>query len=323
MLRLTVLAAAWCLSLPVFAQQPAPWPTKPLTLVHPQATGGPVDITTRLVASKAAEALGQTILVEARPGAGGSLSATYVKQAAPDGYTLLLGTHQSLAINVELMPKLAYDPVKHFAPVTLLWTNPTLMIVGAGHPARNLGELVAIAQKQPDKVSYATAGIGTTGHLAGHMLATQAMTTMVHIPYKGSVDAMNDILAGRVDAYLGSFASFASYYKAGKVRVVAAVSRKRNSMVPDVPTMPELGYPDIYFESWFGVVAPVGTSRPIIQRLHQEFTRAVSGPEVEAKLLAQGTLTLTSATPEEFGAFIASEIPRLGRSARLSGAQPD
>ena len=168
-----------------------------------------------------------------------------------------------------------------------------------------------------------TAGIGTTGHLAGHMLATQAKTTMVHIPYKGSVDAMNDILAGRVDAYLGSYASFAGYLKAGKVRVIAAVSKRRNAMVPDVPTMPELGYPDIYFESWFGLVTPAGTPRPVVQRLHQEFTRAVTSPDIEAKLVAQGTQTLTSASPEEFGAFIAAEIPRLGRSARLSGAQPD
>ena len=155
------------------------------------------------------------------------------------------------------------------------------------------------------------------------MLATQAKTTMVHIPYKGSVDAMNDILAGRVDAYLGSYASFAGYLKAGKVRVIAAVSKRRNAMVPDVPTMPELGYPDIYFESWFGLVTPAGTPRPVVQRLHQEFTRAVTSPDIEAKLVAQGTQTLTSASPEEFGAFIAAEIPRLGRSARISGAQPD
>jgi tripartite-type tricarboxylate transporter receptor subunit TctC len=299
------------------------YPAKAITIAHPQATGGPIDITMRLVAQKASEYLGQTIVVEPRPGAGGTVSAAYVKQAQPDGYTLLLGSHESLAINVALMPKLPYDPIKDFAPVTLLWNNPTLLTVSSSSPARTLGDLVAMAKRAPDAVSYATAGIGTTGHLAGHMLATSAGTTMVHVPYKGSVDALNDLMSGRVDMYLGSYASVAAFHKAGKIRLLAAVSQKRTAIAPDVPTMPELGYPEIHFDTWFGILAPSRTAQPVVQRLHDDFVKAVTNPDVQSKLTNQGTVILTSATPSEFGTFIASEIVRLGRAAKLSGATPD
>ena len=323
--HLIVLVAASALSVPqASAQSGAPvFPSKPITVIHPQAAGGPIDMTTRLVAQKVSENIGQSVLAEPRPGAGGTISAMYVKQAAPDGYTLLLGNHVSLAINVTLMPKLPYDPLRHFVPVTLLWSNPTLMAVAANSPAKNLRDLVAIAKTAPDKVSYATAGIGTTGHLAGHMLATEDSTTMVHVPYKGSVDALKDMMTGRVDTYLGSYASIAGYHKAGKVRVIAAVSKKRNAMAPDVPTMPEMGYPDIHFDSWFGILAPAGTPALVVQRLHQVFVKAVTSPDVQAKLASQGTVMMTSDSPEDFGAFIASEIPRLGKSAKLSGAKPN
>ncbi|OGA00026.1 MAG: hypothetical protein A3H35_14935 [Betaproteobacteria bacterium RIFCSPLOWO2_02_FULL_62_17] len=302
---------------------PAAFPVKPITVVHPQATGGPVDITTRLVAQKAGEYMGRSVLVEARPGAGGTISAMYVKQANPDGYTLLLGNHVSLAVNVTLMPNLPYDPLKHFVPVTLLWNNPTLMTVSASSPARNLRELIAIAQQAPDKVSYATAGIGTTGHLAGHMLAAAVRSTMVHVPYKGSVEAIGDLMSGRVDTYIGSYASVATYHKAGKIRLLAAVSEKRNAIAPDVPTIVELGYPGIHFDGWFGILAPAGTAQAVVQRLQSEFVKAVTSPEVHAKLASQGTVTMTSASPAEFGTFIAGEIIRLGRAAKLSGATAD
>ena len=323
--RLHILAAALLfLVSPASMGQGSPaFPSKSITLVHPQATGGPVDITTRLIAQKAADGLGQNIIVEARPGAGGAVSGAYVKQAPADGHTLLLGNHVSLAINVALMPKLPYDPLRDFIPVTLLWNNPTLLTVAANSPARNLKELVAMAQKAPDAVSYATAGIGTTGHLSGTLLASSAMTSMVHVPYKGSVEALNDLLSSRVDMYLGSYASVATQHKAGKIRLLAAVSQKRNAMAPDLQTMPELGYPDIHFDSWFGILAPARTPQVPVQRLFDEFVKAVNNPEVQAKLTAQGTVTLTSASPAEFGSFIAGEIIRLGRSAKLSGATAD
>ena len=305
------------------AQGTAPFPSRSITLVHPQATGGPVDITTRLIAQKAAEGLGQNIIVEARPGADGAVSGAYVKQAAADSHTLLLGNHVSLAINVALMAKLPYDPLRDFTPVTLLWNNPTLLTVSANSPARNLKELVAMAQKAPDAVSYATAGIGTTGHLAGTLLASAAMTSMVHVPYKGSVEALNDMLSSRVDMYLGSYASVATQHKAGKIRLIAAVSQKRNAMAPEVQTMPELGYPDIHFDSWFGILAPARTPQPAVTRLYDEFVKAVNNAEVQSKLTSQGTVTLTSSSPAEFGSFIAGEIIRLGRSAKLSGATAD
>lgn len=302
------------------AAQGTAYPSRAVTIVHPQASGGPVDITTRLIAQKAAEGLGQNVVVEPRPGAGGTLSGAYVKQANADGHVLLLGNHVSLAINVALMPKLPYDPLKDFSPVTLLWNNPTLLTVSSAHQAKTLRDLVLLAQKAPDAVSYATAGIGTTGHLAGTLLANEAKTTMVHVPYKGSVEALNDMLAGRLDMYLGSYASVASQHKAGKIRLLAAVSQKRNAMAPELPTMPELGYPDIHFDSWFGILAPARTPQPIVQRLHEEFIKAVTSSDTQSKLAAQGTVTLTSATPAEFGSFIAAEIVRLGRSAKLSGA---
>ncbi len=320
--KLILAAASMLCAAQAGAQSPA-FPSKAITVVHPQASGGPIDITTRLIAQKASDNMGQPVLVEARPGAGGTISAVYVKQAQPDGYMLLVGNHVSLAINVTLMPKLPYDPLKDFVPVTLLWSNPTLLTVSAGSPAKSLREMVAIAKKAPDAASYATAGIGTTGHLAGHMLAIAAGTTMVHVPYKGSVEALNDMMSGRVDMYLGSYASIATYHKAGKIRLLAAVSARRNAMAPDLPTMPELGYPDIHFDGWFGILAPARTPQTLVQRLRDEFVKAVTSPEVQAKLASQGTVIMTSASPAEFGAFIAAEIVRLGRSAKASGATAD
>jgi tripartite-type tricarboxylate transporter receptor subunit TctC len=297
------------------------FPSKPITFVNTQAAGGPTDFTFRWIGQKMSENIGQPVLLESRAGGGGTVAAVYVKQAAPDGYTLLLGNFASLAVNVTLMPKLPYDPAKDFSAVTLLWSSPTLLVVSAASPARTVGDLIALAKKAPDAVSYASSGFGTTGHLGGAMIAAAAGTSMVHVPYKGSNDILNDLMSGRIDMYIGSYASLASFYKAGKVRLLAAVTSKRNSVVPDVPTLVELGYPDIHFDGWFGIVAPAKTPPAVTQRLRDELVKAVNAPEVSSKILEQGTVIVTSASPAEFGAFIASEIPRLGRVVKISGAK--
>ena len=250
------------------------------------------------------------------------MSGAYVKQAPADGHTLLLGNHVSLAINVALMPKLPYDPLRDFTPVTLLWNNPTLLTVAASSPARNLKELVAMAQKAPDAVSYATAGIGTTGHLSGTLLASSAMTSMVHVPYKGSVEALNDMLSGRVDMYLGSYASVATQHKAGKIRLLAAVSQKRNAMAPDVQSMPELGYPDIHFDSWFGILAPASTPRDVVGKLHDAIVKGLATPETSERLASQGAEQVGN-TPEQFAVFIREEIDKWGKVVKAAGAKVD
>ena len=299
------------------------FPTKPITVVNTQAAGGPTDVTMRYIAQKMADNVGQSVLLESRPGGGGSVAAVYVKNAAPDGYTLLLGSVATFAVNVSLIAKLPYDPVKDFAPVTLLWSSPTMLMVASNSPARTVPELIAMAKKAPDALSYASSGFGTTGHLGGAMLAAAAGSSMVHVPYKGSNEIMNDLMSGRVDLNIGSYASITPLYRAGKIRLLGAVTLKRNPAVPDLQTLPEMGYPDIHFDSWFGVVAPAKTPSTITQRLRDEMVRAAQSQEVVAKFAEQGTFTATSASPAEFGAHIASEIPRLGRVVKISGAKAE
>ncbi|MSQ52930.1 MAG: tripartite tricarboxylate transporter substrate binding protein [Betaproteobacteria bacterium] len=296
---------------------------KAITVVNTQAAGGPTDVTMRYIAQKMADNVGQSVLLESRPGGGGSVAAVYVKNSAPDGYTLLLGSVATFAVNVSLIAKLPYDPVKDFAPVTMLWSSPTMLMVAANSPARTVAELIAMAKKAPDALSYASSGFGTTGHLGGAMLAAAAGSSMVHVPYKGSNDIMNDLMSGRVDLNIGSYASITPLYRAGKVRLLGAVTLKRNPAVPDLPTLPEMGFPDIHFDSWFGVVAPAKTPSTITQRLRDELVRAAQSPEVVAKFAEQGTFTATSASPAEFGAYIASEIPRLARVVKISGAKAE
>lgn len=304
-------------ALPCFGQS---FPSKAITVINTQAAGGPTDVTMRYIAQKMAENVGQSVLLESRPGGGGSVAAVYVKNAAPDGYTLLLGSVATFAVNVSLIPKLPYDPVKDYAPVSSLWSSPTMLMVSSGSPAKSVGDLIAMAKKKPDALSFASSGFGTTGHLGGAMLAAAAGSSMVHVPYKGSNEIMNDLMSGRVDFYIGSYASITPLYKAGKVRLLGAVTQKRNPAVPELQTLPEMGYPDIHFDSWFGVVAPAKTPSTITQRLRDEMVRAAQSPEVVAKFAEQGTFTAVSASPAEFGALIAAEIPRLARVVKISGA---
>lgn len=296
------------------------FPIKPITVVNTQAAGGPTDVTMRYIAQKFSENLGHNLVLESRPGGGGSVAAVYVKNAAPDGYTMLLGSVATFAVNVSLIPKLPYDPVKDFAAVTMLWSSPTMLMVAANSPAKSVSDLIAMARKAPDALSYASSGFGTTGHLGGAMLAAAAGSSMVHVPYKGSNDIMNDLMSGRVDLNIGSYASITPLLRAGKIRLLGAVTLKRNPAVPDLQTLPEMGYPDIHFDSWFGVVAPAKTPATITQRLRDELVRAAQSPEVTAKFAEQGTFSAVSASPAEFAAQIAAEIPRLARVVKISGA---
>jgi tripartite-type tricarboxylate transporter receptor subunit TctC len=216
---------------------------------------------------------------------------------------------------------LPYDPVRDFAPVTLVWNYPSLLAVAANSPAKTVADLIAIARRAPNTLSYASQGFGTAGHLGGALLAAAAGTSMVHVPYKGAPEVMNDLVSGRVDIFIASYASLGPFYKSGKVRLLAAASAKRHYLVPDLPTLAELGYPDIRFDGWFGVVAPAKTPQPVVQRLHDELVRAVTAPDVSGKMSEQGIVTMTSASPAEFAAFIESEVVRLGRAVKLSGAK--
>ncbi len=297
------------------------FPAKPITFVNQQVAGGPSDVTMRLIGHKMAESMHQPVLVESRPGGGGAVGAVYVMQAPPDGYTLFVANVASHAVNKTLNAKLPYDPVKDFAPVTLIWNYPSLLGIWANNPAKTVADLVAMAKKAPNALSYASQGYGSSGHLGGALLSAAAGQPMVHVPYKGGPEAIADLLAGRVDIFIASYASLGPVHKAGKVRILAAAAEKRHYLLPDVPTMAELGFPEISFDGWFGVVAPAKTAPAIVQRLRDELVRAVQHPEVAKNMAEQGIVPLVSASPEEFGSFISSEISRLGRAVKLSGAK--
>ena len=297
------------------------FPTKPIVVVNQQIAGGPSDVTMRLIGQKMSESIHQPVLVESRPGGGGAVGAVYVMQAPPDGYTLFLANVASHAVNKTLNARLPYDPVEDFAPVTLIWNYPSLVGIWANNPAKSIADLVAMAKKAPNAVSYASQGFGSSGHLGGALLAAAAGQPMVHVPYKGGPEAIADLLAGRVDIFIASYASLGPVHKAGKVRILAAASKKRHYLLPDVPTMAELGFPEISFDGWFGVVAPAKTAPAIVQRLRDELVKAVRHPDVAKNMSEQGIVPMASASPAEFAAFIASEIPRLRRAVMLSGAK--
>ena len=313
------LAVASCLWCAVAGAQG--FPSKPVIIVNQQVAGGPTDVTMRLIGQKMSEGLRQPVLVESRPGGGGAVGAMYVMQAPPDGHTLFLANVASHAVNKSMNSKLPYDPVKDFVPITLVWNYPSLLGIWSEHPAKTVADLIGMARKSPNALSYASQGFGSSGHLGGAMLAAAAGQPMVHVPYKGAPEVIKDLLTGRVDIFIASYASLGPLHRAGKVRILAAASEKRHYLLPDVPTMAELGHPEISFDGWFGLVAPAKTPAAIAQRLRDEAVRAVQHPDVAKNMADQGIVPLTSASPAEFAAFIVSEIPRLEKAVKLSGAK--
>ena len=295
--------------------------SRPITIIIPFTPGASSDTLQRLVARKVTENTGQVLVIESRPGGGGSIGAVAVKQALPDGHTLFQANAGTHAANVALYPTLSYDPIKDFRPITLMWSFPQLLAVPLDSPAKSVAELVAYAKSKPGGLSFASQGTGAGGHLLGEMLKRRTGAPMVHVPYRGAGPAAVDLAAGRVDFFFVAFASVRSFLQAGKVRVLAVTSEKRLPAQPDVPTMAEAGFPGIALDAWFGLVAPAGTPDAVIGKLHGAFSQAVRDPEIVKTLIDQGAEAAAPNTPAEFAAFIASETEKLGRIVQAVGVK--
>jgi tripartite-type tricarboxylate transporter receptor subunit TctC len=319
MLRIAIAAAlGGAASAGAWAQ---PWPAKPIRMVIAFAPGGPTDIVARVIAAKRSEQLGQTVLVENRPGAGGNLAAELVAKAAPDGYTLFYNT-SAITIGPALYGKVNYDTLRDFAPSSTTATNPMVLMVNPSLPPKTAKEFVDYARANPGKLNYGSSGSGTITHLATAALASQLGLTMTHVPYKGSAPALVDLAAGITQVMTDTVNSAMPYLKDGRMRALAVTMPRRLAVLPDVPTLSETVMPGMEMTAWQGIVAPAGTPAPIIQRMHAEIQKALANPEVRSKLVAAGTEILGS-TPEEYAAYIRSELARWSRIVKETGAKAD
>jgi tripartite-type tricarboxylate transporter receptor subunit TctC len=318
---LVAVTAAFALVPLAQAQGPA-YPKGPVTLVVPFPAGGPTDAMARVLALKLGERLGQQVVVDNKGGAGGSIAAEAVAKAAPDGQTLFFGTTGTMAINPSLYSKLRYDPVKDFAPVSLMATTMNVLVVNTDVPARNLGDLVKIAKAKPNTVSYGSAGNGSSNHLSGELLRSSAAVQVTHIPYKGSAPALIDLLGGRLTMMFDTVAQQTGNIAAGKVRALAVTGPKRSPLLPDVPTAQESGLKDYDVTIWYGVLAPAGTPAPVIERLNREIVAVMSTEEMKKKMQADGAEAKPT-TAAEFAALIKHDMAKWGPVVKASGATLD
>jgi tripartite-type tricarboxylate transporter receptor subunit TctC len=308
---------------PTFAQTAtANWPNKPIRYIVPFAPGGTTDILARTIGEKLGAALGQPIVVENKPGQGGSLGAAELARAAPDGYTIGGGTISSHAINATLYDKLPYDPVTSFAPITLYATQPNVLLVHPSVPAKDLREFIQLLKSNPDKYSFGSAGNGTSQHISGELFKTMAGVRMQHIPYRGSGQMMPELLGGNLPVAFDNIATAIQHVNSSKLRALAVTSATRSVVAPDVPTMAESGLAGYDISSWQAVFAPAGTPAPIIERLYTEIARILKMPEMQKRLTDLG-LNISGMSPPELAALVKSDVPRLGKVVKDSGARAD
>ncbi len=299
------------------------YPSKPVRLVSPYPPAGVNDLLARIIAPKLGEYLGQPVVVENRAGATGNIGADIVAHSPADGHTLLMGRAGNLSINISLMAKMPFDPVRDFAPITLVAATPNVLVVHPSLPVKSVKDLVALAKAKPGMINYATSGIGSPGHLAAELLNKSAGIKLVHIPYKGAAPALLDVVAGNAQLYFTSPASAMPFMPSGRLRMVAVASIKRSALLPDLPTVAEAGYPDFDVSSWWGVVAPAATPRDVVMRLHAEINRALALPETRARIAELGAEIVTSNTPEQFAAYIRTETVKWARLIREVGVKPE
>ncbi len=297
------------------------YPSRPVTVIVPQAPGGANDAIARLIAQKLTELLGQQLVVENRPGAGGNIGSAYAAKAPRDGYTLLLTVNSTHVVNPALYKNAGFDPVKDFEPVMPVATSAYLLVAHPSFPAKSLKELIDLAKAKPGEIAYASAGNGTPNHLLGEMLKTQAGINLLHIPYKGASASATDVMAGRVPIAFQSMPSVISFVKAGKLALIAVANEKRTRFLPDTPAMSET-LPGYGSTPWYGIFAPAGTPRALVTRIHSETQKALNAKDLQEKLALQGAEVFSS-TPERFAALIQEELPKWAKIVRDSGAQID
>jgi len=316
-----LLFAAIAFAVAACAQAQA-WPSRPIRYIVIFAPGGTTDILARLIAPKLSEALGQPVIVENRPGAGGNTGAEMIAKAAPDGYTIGSGTVSSHAINATLYARMPYDPDKDFSPVTMLATLPNMLVVHPSLGVNTVPELIALLKANPNKYSFGSAGNGTSQHMSGEMFKTMTGTSMQHIPYKGSGPMVADLLAGTISMSFENITTAFPPVKQGRLKALAVTTAKRSFVAPEVPTMQEVGLAGYDITSWQALFAPAGVPKEIIARLHAETAKALKAPDV-AKRLEDLGLDAGGMPPEELAALIRRDIPRLGKVVRDSGAKID
>ncbi len=309
------------LAAPVLAQAQA-FPSRPITVVVPYLPGGTNDIIVRTLTPKLTEALGQAVVIENRPGAGGNLGAAYVAKAKPDGHTLVIASVGVFAINKWMAKESGFDPDKDLVPVVNTGSVPNMLLVHPSVPVSSVKDLVALAKAKPNTINFASMGSGSTGHLCGEMFKMAVQVQATHIAYKGSAPALQDLLAGTVQMMFDNLPTALPRAKNGQLKGLAVTSAKRNSLAPEIPTMDEAGVPGYEATAWFGVAAPAGTPKAVVDRLNMEFVKALRDPQNAQKLEALG-LAIATDSPEGFAAFIAAESQKWRKVVVASGARAD
>jgi tripartite-type tricarboxylate transporter receptor subunit TctC len=317
--RIALAALALCLASGVHGQD---WPLRPVRIVVPSPPGDGSDVTARAVAAKLTTALGQPFVVENKPGAGGVVGAEQVAHAAPDGYTLIMGNAGSHGINAAVYTRLSYDVVRDFAPVSLISQSPNVLVANPDAPFRTVKELIAAARASPGKLDYASGGQGSSAHMSMELFKYLTRTDLNHIPYKGATPALTDIIAGTVPVGFFNLPPAMGHIRSGKVRALAVTTAQRWSALPDVPTVAEAGVDGFETVAWFGLLAPAGTPRPVIDRLAAEIGRIVQMPDVRARIEATGAQAVGS-TPEAFAARIHGDVEKWKRVAAAAKVRID
>ena len=300
----------------------AQWPAKPLRIVVPFPPGGGTDIGTRILAQKLQEAWGQAVVVENKPGAAGIVGTELTAKSAPDGYTFMMGNIGTHAINVSLYKQLSYDPVKDFAPVSMVADLPLLLLVHPSVPAKSVQELIQLARSQPGKLNFSSSGAGGSMHVAAELFKSMAGVDMVHIPYKGGAPAVADLISGQVPLSFATVLETIQFVKAGKVRALAVTNNRRSVALPDLPTISEAGLPGYQSISWLALFAPAGTPKEIVNKASAETVRILKLADVRERLLAQGAEPIGS-TPEQLAAILAQDIAKYARVIKESGYKPE
>jgi tripartite-type tricarboxylate transporter receptor subunit TctC len=298
------------------------FPTRPIRIIVPSTAGGSVDTLARLVGNHLSEKWGQQVVVDNRSGAGGVIAGELTAKAPPDGYTLIMATIAAMATNVSLNRNMPYDPVKDFAPVTLVASQQLMLVVTPSVPAKSVAELIQLAKAKPGQLTFASAGNGSGGHLSGELFKILTGVDIIHVPYKGIAPAMVDVISGQVTMTFTSVISGTPQVRSGKLRALAVTGARRSPAQPDVPTMIESGVKGYESSTWYGLLAPKGTPRPVIMKLHDEVVALLQQPAIKDKLLADGAEPVGN-TPEQFGAFIQAEINKWGKVIRAAGLKAE
>jgi tripartite-type tricarboxylate transporter receptor subunit TctC len=323
MRKTTIACLLAAMAMPAFAAESAQnYPSKPIRLVVPFTPGGSTDILARVIGVKLTEAWGKQVVIDNRPGAGGNIGVDLVAKSPADGYTLVMGHIGTFGVNPTLYPKLPYDAIKDFQPITLVALVPNMLSVNPALPVHSVKELIALAKAKPGTINFGSGGNGSAAHLAGEYFKLMTKTEITHIPYRGTSPAVTDLIAGQIQMIITGVPPTLNFVKTGKLRALAVATSKRLPLLPDLPTISEAGVPGYEATQWYGVLAPAGTPKPIVAKLNAEMAKAIKGPDVREKLAADAAEPVGN-SPEEFGAFIKKEIARWAPVIKASGARPE